>query len=208
MDLVSFPFGTLLCLCRCLFLIIFEIYATSFCNLGISILITLLIIGLVAHHFPIFKSREFVPISFSFYGFGIFLAFVAHYFSSLKAHCHGADWINKTITKKIIRQGSVISLYSEIHEDANDLIPFILETKYDPRAQRLGNNSKARALFLISTSQLASHSHDSVPLNFSKLCDVCMSSQMNLPYPPTNSGSVFDHVSVMCLVRWAVSLQR
>ena len=82
----------------------------------------------------------------------------------LKAHCHGADWINKTITKKRIRQGSVISLYSEIHEDANDLIPFILETKYDPRAQRLGNNSKARALFLISTSQLASHSHDSVPL--------------------------------------------
>ena len=31
-------------------------------------------------------------------------------------------------------QGSVISLYSEIHEDDNDLIPFILETKYDPRA--------------------------------------------------------------------------
>ena len=52
----------------------------------------------------------------------------------VKAHCHGADWINKTITKKIIRQGSVISLYSEIHEDDNDLIPFILETKYDPRA--------------------------------------------------------------------------
>ena len=43
-----------------------------------------------------------------------------------------ADWINKTITKKRIRHGSVISLYSEIHED-NDLIPFILETKDDPR---------------------------------------------------------------------------
>ena len=52
----------------------------------------------------------------------------------LKAHCRGADWINKTIKKKRIKQGSVISLYSEIHEDDNDLIPFILETKYDPRA--------------------------------------------------------------------------
>ena len=45
----------------------------------------------------------------------------------LKAHCHGADWINKTIKKKRISQGSIISLYSEIHEDDNDLIPFILE---------------------------------------------------------------------------------
>ena len=52
----------------------------------------------------------------------------------LKAHCRGADWINKTIKKKRIRQGSVISLYSEIHEDDNDLIPFILETKHDPRS--------------------------------------------------------------------------
>ena len=52
----------------------------------------------------------------------------------LKVHSRGADWINKTIKKKTIRQGSVISLYSEIHEDDNDLIPFILETKYDPRA--------------------------------------------------------------------------
>ena len=55
----------------------------------------------------------------------------------LKAHCRGADWIYKTIKKKRIRQGSVISLYSEIHEDHSDLI--ILETKYDPRAKRLGN---------------------------------------------------------------------
>ena len=53
------------------------------------------------------------------------------------------------IKKKRIKQGSVISLYSEIHEDDNDLIPFILETKYSPRAERLGNYSKARALFLI-----------------------------------------------------------
>ena len=51
----------------------------------------------------------------------------------LKAHCLGADWINKTIKMKRIRQGSVISLYSEIYEDDNDPIPFILETKYDPR---------------------------------------------------------------------------
>ena len=56
---------------------------------------------------------------------------------------------------KRIRQGSVISLYSEIHEDDNDLIPFILETKYDSRVQRLDNYSKARALLSISTSQLA-----------------------------------------------------
>ena len=40
----------------------------------------------------------------------------------LKAHCRGADWINKTIKKKRIRQGSVISLYRKIHEDDNDLI--------------------------------------------------------------------------------------
>ena len=45
----------------------------------------------------------------------------------LKAHCRGG-WINKTIKKKRIRQGSAILLYSEIHEDDNDLIPFILET--------------------------------------------------------------------------------
>ena len=51
----------------------------------------------------------------------------------LKAHCHGNDWIKKTIKKKRIRQVSVISPYSEIHEDDNDLIPFILETKHDPR---------------------------------------------------------------------------
>ena len=51
----------------------------------------------------------------------------------LKVHYRGADWINKTIKKKRIRQGSVISLYSEFHEVDNDLIPFILETKYDPR---------------------------------------------------------------------------
>ena len=83
----------------------------------------------------------------------------------LKAHCHDSDWINKTIKKKRIRPDSVISLYSEIHEDDNDLIPFILETKHDPRAKRLRNCSKARALLLISTSQLANHNHDSVPLN-------------------------------------------
>ena len=47
--------------------------------------------------------------------------------TDLKAHCRGADWINKTIKKKRIRQGSVISLYSEV------------TTKYDPRAKRLGN---------------------------------------------------------------------
>ena len=33
----------------------------------------------------------------------------------LKAHCRDADWINKTIKKKRIKQASVISLYSEIH---------------------------------------------------------------------------------------------
>ena len=52
----------------------------------------------------------------------------------LKAHCRGADWVNNTTEKKRIRQGPVISLYGEIHEDDNDLIPFILETKSDPRA--------------------------------------------------------------------------
>ena len=57
------------------------------------------------------------------------------YFSYLlKAHCRGADRVNRTIKKKRIRQGSVILLYSEIHKDDNDLIPFILETKYDTRA--------------------------------------------------------------------------
>ena len=78
--------------------------------------------------------------------------------------CRGADWVNKTIKKKRIRQGSVISLYSEIHEDDNDLIPFILETKDAPRTKRLGNYSKARAMLLISTSQLANHNHDSLSL--------------------------------------------
>ena len=52
----------------------------------------------------------------------------------LKAHCRGADWVNKTIKKNEIWQPSVISLYTEIHEDDNDLKAFILETKYDPRA--------------------------------------------------------------------------
>ena len=56
----------------------------------------------------------------------------------------------------------MISLYSEIHEE-EDMIPFILETKNDPRTKRLGNYSKARALLLISTSQLANHNHDSLP---------------------------------------------
>ena len=82
---------------------------------------------------------------------------VIHYalFIKLKAHCRGADWINKTIKKKRIKQGSVISLYSQIHEDDNDLIPFILETKHDPRAKRLGNYSTAKALLLILTSSIA-----------------------------------------------------
>ena len=56
-------------------------------------------------------------------------------------------------------------MYSEIHEDDNDLIPFILETKYNATAQRFGNYAKARALLLISTSQLAYHNHGNVPLN-------------------------------------------
>ena len=55
----------------------------------------------------------------------------------LKAHCRGTDWVNKTTKKKRIRQGSVISMYSEIHEDDNYLIPFILETKYNPTAQKV-----------------------------------------------------------------------
>ena len=76
--------------------------------------------------------------------------------AGLRAHCRGADWANNTTKKKRIRQGLVISLYSEIHEDDNDLIPFILEAKYDPRA-----------LLLISTSSLANHNHNSVPLNIS-----------------------------------------
>ena len=52
----------------------------------------------------------------------------------LKAHGRGADWVNKTIKKNRIWQPSVISLYTEIHEDDNDLTAFILKTKYDPRA--------------------------------------------------------------------------
>ena len=87
----------------------------------------------------------------------------------LKAHCRGADWINKTIKEKRLRKGSVISMYSEIHEDDNDLISFILETKYNPRIKRLGNYSKASALFLISTSQLANRNHDSVPLTLAMM---------------------------------------
>ena len=82
----------------------------------------------------------------------------------LKAHCRAADWINKTIKKKRIRRGSIMSLYNEIHENDNDLILFLLETKDDPRTKRLGNYSKARALLLISTSQLANHNHESLPL--------------------------------------------
>ena len=57
-----------------------------------------------------------------------------HSHCKLKAHCRGADWINKTTKKKRIRQSSLISLYSEIHKDYNDLILFILKTKYDPGA--------------------------------------------------------------------------
>ena len=52
----------------------------------------------------------------------------------LKAHCRDADWIQKTIKKKRIGQGSVISLYSEIREDDDDLIPFILGKTNNPRA--------------------------------------------------------------------------
>ena len=59
---------------------------------------------------------------------------------TLKAHCRGTDWVNKTIRKNRIWQPSVISLYREIHEDDNDLTAFILETKYDPR---FGNCSEA-----------------------------------------------------------------
>ena len=66
--------------------------------------------------------------------------------------------------KERIRPGSGISLCSEIHEDDNDLISFILETNDDPRTKRFGNYSKARALLLISTSPTANHNHDSLPL--------------------------------------------
>ena len=59
---------------------------------------------------------------------------------------------------------SVISLYSEIHEEGDDLISFILETKDDPRTKRLGSYSKAEAMLLISTSQLANRNHNGVPL--------------------------------------------
>ena len=52
----------------------------------------------------------------------------------LQSDCRDADWVNNTTKKKRIRQGPEISLCSEIHEDDNDLILFILETKYDPRA--------------------------------------------------------------------------
>ena len=47
----------------------------------------------------------------------------------LKAHCRGADWVNETIKKNRIWQPSVISLYTEIHEDDNNMTAFILETK-------------------------------------------------------------------------------
>ena len=47
----------------------------------------------------------------------------------LKAHCRGADWMNKTIWTNRIRQASAISPYTEIREGDNDLTPFILETK-------------------------------------------------------------------------------
>ena len=53
---------------------------------------------------------------------------------ALKAHCRGADWVNKTIKKNGIWQPSVISLYTEIHEYDKELTAFILETKYDLRA--------------------------------------------------------------------------
>ena len=69
------------------------------------------------------------------------------------------------IKKKRIRQGSVISMYNEIHGDDNDLIIFILETKDDQGTKSLGNYSKTRALLLISTLQPANHNHDSVPLS-------------------------------------------
>ena len=62
--------------------------------------------------------------------------------------------MNKTIKKKRISQGSVISLYSEIHEDDNDLIAFILETKDDPITERLVNHQKARALLFGVMNQL------------------------------------------------------
>ena len=55
-----------------------------------------------------------------------------------------------------MRQASVISLYTEIHEEDNDLTAFILKTKYDPTG----------LLFVISASRLANQSHGSVPLNY------------------------------------------
>ena len=73
-----------------------------------------------------------------------------------KAHCCATDWVNKTINKKRIGRGSVILLYSEIHEEANDLIPFILKTKNDPKTKRLRNYSKDLNFvidFSITTSQ-------------------------------------------------------
>ena len=54
--------------------------------------------------------------------------------NGLKAHCHGADWIDKPINLDNIMLASVILLYTEIHEDDSDLTAFILETKYDPKA--------------------------------------------------------------------------
>ena len=53
--------------------------------------------------------------------------------NALKALCHGADFVNRAIKKRRIRQGSVILLCSEIGEGANDLIPSILKRDYDPR---------------------------------------------------------------------------
>ena len=97
----------------------------------------------------------------------IFLSFGCSYYIlifSLKAHCRGADWRNKTIKKKRIRHGSVISLYSEIHNNDNDLIPFILEKKQDQEHESLVITQR-KELFFISKSQLANHSHDGVPLS-------------------------------------------
>ena len=75
---------------------------------------------------------------------------------SLKAHCRGADWVNKTIKKKRIRQGSVISLYIKIDEDDNDLIPFIIETKYDIHEHKglvINRRPELCFVFDITTSQ-------------------------------------------------------
>ena len=71
------------------------------------------------------------------------------------------DWINKTIKKKRVKQRSLIWLNSEIHKDYNDLIPFILETKDDPRTKRLGN---------YSWPELSNHNQDSVPLKDNLQC--------------------------------------